>query len=187
MLLHPERGFGCALLLWMENQPLWCCFDGFVWRLRLLVASVPGSPADGRDGACLPLDLVVHCSSACGASSSSVALWWSPVHSTLPQLKSSRSSSDLSRWLMRDFFLPLLVAPSLEAPQRVPVRFYACPLPLWPSGWRLRSSATAAGSLVGMDGRLSSPPSGVADGSVSCTLDALCIDRNLFPVNPGLF
>ena len=51
----------------MENQPLWCCFDGFVLRLRLLVASVPGSLAGGRDGACLPLDHVVRCSSASGA------------------------------------------------------------------------------------------------------------------------
>ena len=30
--------------------------DGFVLRLRLLVASVPGSPAGGCDGACLTLD-----------------------------------------------------------------------------------------------------------------------------------
>ena len=51
----------------MENQPLWCCFEGFVLRLRLLVASVPGSPAGGCNGACLPLDHVVHCSSASGA------------------------------------------------------------------------------------------------------------------------
>ena len=29
----------------------------------------------------------------------------------------------------------------------------------------------------GIDGSLSSPPSGVADGAVSYTLDALCIDR----------
>ena len=58
---------------------------------------------------------------------------------------------------------------------------------LWPSGWRLRSSAAAAGSRAGIDGRLSSPPSGVADSAVSYTLDALCIDRNLFPVNPDLF
>ena len=43
------------------------------------------------------------------------------------------------------------------------------------------------GFRAGKDGRLSSPPSGVADGDVSCTLDALCIDRNLFPVNTGLF
>ena len=75
------------------------------------------------------------------------------------------------------FFLLLLVAPSLEAPQRVPARFCGCLLSLQPSGWRLRSSAVAAGSREGIDGRLSSPPSGVADGAVSCTLDALCIDR----------
>ena len=43
------------------------------------------------------------------------------------------------------------------------------------------------GFSPGIDGRLSSPPSGVADGTVSYTLDALCIDRNLFPVDPGLF
>ena len=33
---------------------------------------------------------------------------------------------------------------------------------------------------MGIDGRLSSPPLGVADSSVSCTLDALCIDRDFF-------
>ena len=47
--------------------------------------------------------------------------------------------------------------------------------------------AAAAGSRAGIDGRLSSPPSGVADGAISYTFDALCIDQNLFPVNPGLF
>ena len=50
-------------------------------------------------------------------------------------------------------------------------------LSLYPSGWRLRSSVAAVDSRAGIDGRLSSPPSGGADGSVSCTLDALCIDR----------
>ena len=35
----------------------------------------------------------------------------------------------------------------------------------------------AADSRAGIDGRLSSPPSGGEDGAVSCTLDALCIDR----------
>ena len=75
MLLHPERGFGCALLLWMENQPLWCCFEGFVLRLRLLVASVPGSPAGGRDGACLPLNQVVRCTFASGAVVRVLAYW----------------------------------------------------------------------------------------------------------------
>ena len=74
MLLHSEQGFGCALLLWMEIQPLGCCFDGFVLRLRLLVASVPGSPAGGRDGACLTLDQVVRGSSASSAELSSGVL-----------------------------------------------------------------------------------------------------------------
>ena len=59
----------------MENQSFWYCFDGFVWRLRFLVASVPGLPAGGRYGACLPLDLVVRCSSACGAEFRVLASW----------------------------------------------------------------------------------------------------------------
>ena len=100
MLLLPERGFGCALLLWLEIQPLVCCF---VLRLRLLVASMPGSPAGGSDGACLALDEVVRCSSASGAEFEfwrPGALCWSPVRSTLRQLRTSRSSSDLSRLLI---------------------------------------------------------------------------------------
>ena len=67
LLLHPEWGFSCALLLWLEIQPLGCCFDGFVLRLHLLVASVSGLPDGGRDGACLTLDQVVRGSSASGA------------------------------------------------------------------------------------------------------------------------
>ena len=35
----------------------------------------------------------------------------------------------------------------------------------------------AADFHAGIDGRLSSSPSGGADGAVSCTLDDLCIDR----------
>ena len=163
MLLHPKRGFGCALRLWMENQPLWCCFEGFVLRLRLLVASVPGSPAGGCDGR------------ACRSIRSFVVrplvvprfefwrpgvLCGSPVRFTLRQLKSSRSSSTRSRWLLCGLLLPLLVAPSLEAPQRVPARYL---------------SSLRAGDCTGIDGRLSSPPSGVADVAVSYTLNALCI------------
>ena len=59
----------------MENQPLWCCFEGFVLRLRLLVASVPGLLAGGRDGACLPLDQVIRCSSASGAEVRVLTSW----------------------------------------------------------------------------------------------------------------
>ena len=75
MLLHRERGLGCTLRLSMEIQTLACCFDGCVLRLRLLVASVPGSPAGGRDGACLPLDHVVRCSSSSGAMVRFLASW----------------------------------------------------------------------------------------------------------------
>ena len=63
----------------MENQPLWCCFEVFVLRLCLLVASVPGSLAGGRDGACLPLNQVVHCSSASGAVVRVLAYWGPPL------------------------------------------------------------------------------------------------------------
>ena len=103
MLLHPEQGFSCALLLWMELQPLGCCFNGFVLRLCLLVASVLVSPAGGLDGAYLTLDQVVRGSSASGAVFEfwrPGALCWFPVRSTLWQMKTSRSSSDLSRLLM---------------------------------------------------------------------------------------
>ena len=87
----------------MEIQPLGCCFDGFVLRLHLLVASVPGSLAGDRDGACLTLDQVVRGSSASDAEFEfwrPGALCWSLVRSTLRPLKTSRSSSDLSRLLM---------------------------------------------------------------------------------------
>ena len=100
MFLHLERGFGCALMLSMEVQPIGCCFDGFVLRLLLLVASVPGSPAGGRDRACLTLDQVVRCSSTSGAE---LEFWrpgtlcWSPVHSTLRQLENLSVFSRL--WL----------------------------------------------------------------------------------------
>ena len=109
----------------MEIQPLGCCFDGFVLRLCLLVASVPGSPAGGRDGVYLTLDQVVRGLSASGAVFEfwrPGALCWFPVRSTLRQLKTSRSSSAFE---VGDgvFFLPLLVSPSLEAPQRGPARF----------------------------------------------------------------
>ena len=126
MFLHLERGFGCALLLSMEIQPLGCCFDGFVLRLHLLVASVPGSPAGGRDGACLTLDQVVRCSSTSGGE---FEFWrpgtfcWSPVRSTLRQLENLSVFLVFFEVMAPVFFLQLLVAPSLEAPQRGPARF----------------------------------------------------------------
>ena len=177
MLLHRERGLGCALRLSMEIQPLGCCFVGCVLRLRLLVASVAGSLAGGRDEAFLTLDLVVCCSSTSG---SEIEFWrpgtlcWSPVPSTLQRLE------NLSVFLgFRGYgsgFLPPTAGRSFiggtSACSDSLLRLTA--VSPQPSGWRLRSSA---GSCAGIDGRLSSPPSGVADGAVSCTLDALCIDR----------
>ena len=129
MCLHLERGFGCALLLSMEIQPLGCCFDGFVLRLRLLVASVPGSPAGGRDGACLTLDQVVRCSSTSGAEFEfwrPGTLCWSPVSSTLRQLENLSVFLGFFEVMAPVVFLPLLVAPSLDAPQRGPVCFCRC-------------------------------------------------------------
>ena len=74
-----------------------------VLRLRFLVNSVPGLPGVGRDGACLTVDQVVRFSSGSGAEFEfwhPGALCWFPVRSTLQQLKTSRSSSVLSRLLM---------------------------------------------------------------------------------------
>ena len=104
MLLHRERELGCALQLSMEIQPLGCCFDGCVLRLRLLVASVAGSPAGGRDGAFLTLNLVVRCSSTSGAE---IEFWhpgtlcWSPVPSTLRQLENLSVFLGFSRLWIR--------------------------------------------------------------------------------------
>ena len=126
MLLHRERGLGCTLRLSIEIQPLGCCFDSCVLRLRLLVTSVPGSPADGRDGAFLTLDLVARCSSTSGAEiefGRPGTLCWSPVHSTLRQLENLSGLPRYFEVMDLVFFLPLLVAPSLEASQRGPARF----------------------------------------------------------------
>ena len=104
MLLHRERGLGCALQLSMGMQPLGCCFIGWVLRLRLLVASVAGSPAGSRDGAFLTLDLVVRCSSTSGAE---IEFWrpgtlcWSPVPSTLRRLENLSVFLGFSRLWIR--------------------------------------------------------------------------------------
>ena len=75
-------------------------------------------------GVFLTLDLVVRCSSTSGAG---IEFWcpgtlcWSPVPYT------PRRLGNLSIFLVRGygsgFLLPLLVAPSLEAPQRGPAHF----------------------------------------------------------------
>ena len=170
---------GCALQLLMAVQPLGCCFVGWVLRLRLLVASVAGSPAGGRDGAFMTLVLVVRCSSTSGAE---IEFWrpgtlcWSLVPSTLRRLENLSVFLGFSRLWIRfssSHCWSLLHWRHLSVFRLVS----AVDCCLQPSGWRLRSSAAAAGSRAGIDGRLSSPPSGVVVSSVSSTLDALCIDR----------
>ena len=110
LLLHLDWGFGCALLLWMEKQPLLVLLRLLrFWRLRLLVASVPVCPAGSRDGACLLLDGRRRCSSACGARCRVLATWdlsWSPVRSTLRQVRSSRSSSESFEVVQAGFLPP---------------------------------------------------------------------------------
>ena len=109
MFLHLEHGFGCALLLSMEIQPLGCCFDGFVLHLCLLVASMPGSPAGGSNGACLTLDQVFRCSSTSGAEFEfwrPGTLCWSPVRSTLRQLENLSVLLDFFRVYGSGFLPP---------------------------------------------------------------------------------
>ena len=152
----------------MFSGPFWCCFDGFVCGVCASL-SLPCQvrPAGSRDRACLPLDGRRRCSSACGAGCQVLATW-GPL--LVPCSLCSLATQILSFFLgifrggsSGISFLPLLVAPSLEAPQGVPACFSAGDRsPLWPSGWRPRSSAAADGSHTGMGGCLSSPPSGEA-------------------------
>ena len=73
----------------------------------------------------MTLDLVVRCLSTSGAE---IEFWcpgtlcWSPVSSTLRRLENLSIFLDVE---VMDpvFFLPLLVAPSLEAPHRGPASF----------------------------------------------------------------
>ena len=145
----------------------------------------------GRDRACLPLDLVVRCSSACGAEFRVLANW---VSLLVPCSLYSPAIEILLFFLgsfevVSEGFLPVTAGRSLIGGTS------ACSGPLL----RMTATSLAFGLVAavfrycgwvaraGMDGRLSSPPSRVAGGDNSCTLDALCIDRNLFTVSLGLF
>ena len=163
MLLPLERGFGCALLLWMEIQPLGCCFD---LHLRLLVVSVPGSPAGGRNGVCLTLDQVTSGSSASAAEFEfwrSGALCWFPVHSTLRQLKTSRSSSGFSSLLMG---FSSSHCWSLLHWRHLSVVRPASAGDLYLSGLLAGDCCLPLQQQIHVQVCLSSPPSGVADGDV---------------------
>ena len=114
------------------------------------------------------------------------ALCWSPVRSTLPQLKSSRSSSNLSRWLLSGFLPPtsrsFIGGTSACSGPLLQVTAISLAFGLATAVFRC-----GGGFTRGYGWSHVSPPSGVADSDISCTLDALCMDQNLFPVDPGLF
>ena len=129
-----------------------------------------------RWGVFLTFDLVVRCLSTSGAEFEfwcPGTLCWSPVPSTLRRLE------NLSIFLVRGYgsgFLP----PTSDRSFIGGTSAWSCPLlrlTAVSEDWRLQSSVAAADSRAVIAGRLSSPPSGGADGAVSCTLDALCIDR----------
>ena len=80
-----------------------------LWRLRLLVASVPVRPAGGRDRACLPLDVVVVVRPHVVPGFEFWQpgdLFWSPVRSALRQVRSSRSSSESFEVVQAGFLPP---------------------------------------------------------------------------------
>ena len=173
-------------------SPFWCCFDGFVSGVcASLSLPCPVRPAGGRDRACLPLDVVVRCSSACGAEFRVLATWGpllvpcslcSPATEILSFFLGifrggSSGISSYQCWSLLNWKHLSVFRPASAGDRS----------PLWPSGWRLLSFATADWSRPGMGGRLSSPPSGEVGCGNSCPLDALCISRNFFPVTPGLF
>ena len=169
----------------MKIQPLRCCFDGFVLSLRLLVANVPGLLAGGRGGACLTLDQVVRCLSASGVK---FEFWrpgapcWSPVRSTLRQLKASCSSSDLSRLLLRfssSHFLLYWRHLSVVRPASAGDHYL--------SDLRAGDCGLSGGFTRGYGWSPVFPSFGSGGRRHLGTLDALCIDWNSFPVNPGLF
>ena len=160
-------------------------------HLRILVTSVPGLPARGRDGPCLPLDHVVRCSSASGAVVQVLSSWGpllvpgscdSPA-TEIPSffLDSSEvvvewfSSShcwSLLRWRHLSVFRPASAGDS-----------YLCSLRAGDCGLPLRRRVHSRVLMVACLPLLRvwrTAPSHI-------NFDALCIDRNLFPVNPGLF
>ena len=172
----------------MEIQPLGCCFDDSVLRLRLLVASMPGSPAGGRHWTCLALDQVVRCSSTSGAE---FEFWrcgflcGSPVRSNLWQLENLSVFLDFSRLWLR-----------FSSSHWWSLLHWRHLIVVWPAsaGDRYLSGLQAGGGGLPLRRRIHagygwSPvfPSFGSGGQLHLgALDALCIDQNLFLVNPGL-
>ena len=177
MFLHLERGFGCALLLSMEIQPLGCCFDGFGLCLRLLVASVPGSI---RSFIARPL---VVPSSSSGVLGSSVGPQFALFSGNW---KTSRSSS-IFRGYGSGFLPPTagcLFTGGTSAWSGPLLRVTAISLAFWLTTAVFRCGG---GFTNGYGWSPVFPSFGSGRRLRLSTLDALCIDRNCFPVNPGLF
>ena len=79
MLLHPERGFGYTpSALNGESAPFGAASTASSGVCASLSLSFAVRQAAGHDSVCLPLDLVVRCSSACGAVSR-VLVTWGPL------------------------------------------------------------------------------------------------------------
>ena len=133
-------------------------------------------PAGGRDRAWLPLDLVVCCLSACGAVFRVLATWGPllvPCSLCAPTTAifssflgifrgSSRGISSSHCWSLLNWRHLSVFRPTAAGDRSL-------------SGLRAGDCGL---TRLGMGGRLSTPPSGVVGCGNSCTLDALCIDRN---------
>ena len=156
----------------MRKQPLLVLLRRLcLWRLCLLVASVPGSLVRTwcRISSLATWGpLLVPCS-LCSPASEILSFFLGISRGGSSGISSSHCWSLLT-WRHLSVFRPASACGRYT---------------FWPSGWRLRSSASADWSRPGMGGRLSSPPSGEAGCGTSCTLDAMCFGRNFFSVNPG--
>ena len=141
-------------------------------------------------GRFLMLDLVVRCSSTSGAEFEfwcPGTLCWSPVHAALRRLGKPIGLPWFFEVMDPVFFLPTAGRSFIGGTSA-----WSGPLLQVTAVSLAFGLATAvfcgSGGLTHRYGcRLSSSPSGMADGRHLCTLDDLCIDRKFFPVNPGLF
>ena len=143
-----------------------------LWRLRLLPC--PACPAGGRNRACLPLDVVIV---ACPHVVPGFCVLKTGGPLLVPCSLCSLASEFLSFFLgifrggssgiSSSHYWSLLNWRHLSVFRLASAGGHS---PLWPSGWRLRSSAAAEWSRPGMGGCLSPPPSGEAGRGNPCTL-----------------
>ena len=176
----------------MENQPL------LVLLRQLRLASSPPChfpcpvrPAGRRDSVCLLLDLVVRCSFAGGAVFRVLASWGpllvpcllcAPATEILSSFLeifrgSSRGISSSHCWSLLNWRHLSVFRPASAGDRSLSGLLTGdCGLPQLRIG-HVRVWVVACLPLL----------QELAGCGNSCTLDALCIDRNCFPVSPGLF